>query len=510
MNPNPLTLRTEGLADDTGTANYTVSVDKADPAYVDSDRAVSGKITVTNPLDSGSIEISDINDVVSQGDTDIPVTPTDCTPALPATLGPGESLMCSYSTPLTSSDPGKNTATAVVSESDTIPLANGVGSADFAFSNPTTEVDKSVKVTDSYSGGPQNQSVTLDDVSNGPKTFTYNRTIGPYADCGDQKVDNTATLYGDNNVVLGTASATVTAHVLCNAKVVKTVSGVAPSGSQAFTFQIRQGATTTSNGTTLETKVANAANGGVIKFATGLQPGSTYQLCEIVMPGWSTSLGDFVPGSFKPPDGVAPNPNVDNSILCVNFEPQLSPGTKTFEVDNTPPPGGLALTIGFWKNWTSCSGGNQKPVLDQTLAKAEPTGVVISATSGTYAPFGPTLYLVLHGSTGTPNKAPDCLKAVRLMDKSTIDKGTKKASDPAFNLAAQLMAAELNYTAGAGKTPTATTAINQAVLLLGKYKFDGSEVGGTYTGGTHTPISAADQTTMNNLAKTLDDYNNNR
>ena len=86
VNPNPLTLRTEGLAGDAGTANYTVSVDKADPAYVDSDRAVSGDITVTN-LDSGSIEISDINDVVSQGDTDIPVTPTDCTPALPGHAG---------------------------------------------------------------------------------------------------------------------------------------------------------------------------------------------------------------------------------------------------------------------------------------------------------------------------------------------------------------------------------------------------------------------------------------
>jgi hypothetical protein len=485
----------------TGTANYTVSVDKADPAYVDSDRSVSGKITVTNPLNSGSIEISDINDVVSQGSTDTPVTPTGC--SLPATLGPGDSLECSYSTPLNSSDAGKNTATAVVSASSTIPLANGVGSANFAFGNPTTEVDKSVTVNDSYSGGPQNQSVSLADVSSGPKTFKYSRTIGPYTTCGDKSVDNTATLYGDNNAVLGTASASVKAHVLCAAKVVKTVSGVAPSGSQSFTFQLRQGATTTDNGTTLESKVANAGNGGVINFATGLEPGSTYQLCEIVMPGWSTSLGTFVPGSFMPPDGVAANPNVDNSTLCINFTPKAGDGTATFAVNNTPPPGGRALTIGFWKNWASCanSGGSQKPVLDQTLAKAQPTGIVISATSGMYAPFGGMYYLVLHGSTATPNTAPDCLKAVRLLNKSTTDKGTKMASDPAFNLAAQLMAAELNFTAGAGKTGAATTAINQAVLLLGKYQFNGI---------SHTKISAADTTTMNGLAKTLDDYNNDR
>jgi hypothetical protein len=486
----------------TGTAKYTVSVDKDSPAYVDSDRALSGNITVTNPLDSGSIDVSDIKDVVSQqGESDLSVTPTDCDPALPATLGPGESLTCSYNTPLTSSAAGKNTATAVVSASDTIPLANGVGSADFAFGNPTKEVDKSVTVTDSYSGGPQNQSVTLADVSSGPKTFTYNRTIGPYDTCGDKSVDNTATLKGDNNTVLGTASASVAVHVTCKAKVVKTVSGAVPSGNQSFTFQLRQGATTTSNGTILESKDANFANGGVIDFATALEPGSTYQLCEIIMPGWSTSLGTFVPGSFMPPDGMAANPNVDNSILCINFTPKAGDGTLEFKVNNTPPPGGRALTIGFWKNWASCSGGNQKPTLDQTLAKAEPTGIVISATSGMYAPFGETYYLVLHGSTAKPNASPDCLKAVRLLNKSTTDKGTKMASDPAFNLAAQLLAAELNYTAGAGKTPTATTAINQAVLLLGKYKFDGK---------THTTISAADSTTMNNLAKTLDDYNNDR
>jgi hypothetical protein len=75
------------------------------------------------------------------------------------------------------------------------------------------------------------------------------------------------------------------------------------------------------------------------------------------------------------------------------------------------------------------------------------------------------------------------------------------ASDPAFNLAAQLLAAELNQVAGAYSNPTVINAINQSVLLLGKYQFNGI---------THTTISSADATTMNNLAKILDDYNNNR
>jgi hypothetical protein len=106
---------------------------------------------------------------------------------------------------------------------------------------------------------------------------------------------------------------------------------------------------------------------------------------------------------------------------------------------------------------------------------------------------------VLHGSTTNPNQAPSCQVAVNLLNKSTAATGKKMASDPAFNLAAQLIGAELNYTAGAGKTPAATSAIQQAVLLLGKYAFDGN---------THTAISSADATTMNNLATTLDNYHN--
>jgi hypothetical protein len=213
-----------------------------------------------------------------------------------------------------------------------------------------------------------------------------------------------------------------------------------------------------------------------------------------------------VPDSFIPPDGVAPNPSVDNSILCGNFVAQADVDEtvgNVLTVDNTPPPGGRGLTIGFWKNWASCttSSTTKAPILDQTLALAEPTGIVMSASSGTYPVFGPTFYLVLHGSTDTPNQAPGCLSAVRLLNKSTINTAKKSASDPAFNLAAQLLAAQLNYAAGAGRKPIVTAAIQQAVLLLAKYQFNGQ---------THTKISAADATTMNNLAKLLDDYNNNR
>jgi uncharacterized repeat protein (TIGR01451 family) len=255
-------------------------------------------------------------------------------------------------------------------------------------------------------------------------------------------------------------------------QVIKTVGGRVPSGSESFAFELRQGASPTSAGTILESANATAGNGGVINFTTKLVPATTYALCEIVMPGWMTTLG--------PPFYVVYNPSGDNSTVCTDFSVQPAE-TKRFPIDNKAPPGGLARTIGFWKNWASCAGskGNQKPVLDQTLAAADPAGIVIGT-------------LTLH--------AGDCLKAVRLLDKSTVDAGKKMASDPAFGLAAQLLAASLNIVAGAGSCPAAVSAINDGQTLLAAVHFNGV---------THDKLSAAQATQATGLATTLDRYNNN-
>ncbi|MGH8431285.1 MAG: hypothetical protein ACREUF_12860, partial [Solimonas sp.] len=269
------------------------------------------------------------------------------------------------------------------------------------------------------------------------------------------------------------------------AQVIKTVSGQPPSGGQSFTFQLRQGASVSRTGTTLESRVATATGGGVINFTTLLVPGQDYQLCEISMPGWLTTLSQFVPASFIPPDGVVANPNVDNSIICVGFT--VEPGaTWSITVDNRPPPGGQARTIGFWKNWASCatSGGKQKPVLDQTLA-------LFPIESGQTRPG---VYVgILYVDT--------CVEAVRLLDKSTVNTAKKMSSDPAFNLAAQLMAARLNVRAGAAVCGAAVNAINGGQDLLALLLFDGI---------THKTLTAAQAIDANSYATTLDRYNNNR
>jgi len=192
--------------------------------------------------------------------------------------------------------------------------------------------------------------------------------------------------------------------------------------------------------------------------------------------------------------------------------------TTTFTVGNTPPPGGRALTIGFWKNWASCasSSGKQKPMLDQALAKATqattnpPGGLVYSAQNagGGLPNFAAAYYGVLKGSTATPNAAPDCKAAVNLLNKSTATLAKKMSSDPVFNMTAQLVAAELNYYAGAGmNAPTLSNITKAVVLINGKYQFNGD----TYKDASNQmKLSAADTTLANCLATQLDNYNNDR
>jgi hypothetical protein len=78
------------------------------------------------------------------------------------------------------------------------------------------------------------------------------------------------------------------------------------------------------------------------------------------------------------------------------------------------------------------------------------------------------------------------------------------ASDPAYNLAAQLLAYRLNIQAGAGTCSAAVTAASAAQTLLAKYHFDGTS---SFTSGPKK-MSAADQNLANQLATTLDRYNN--
>jgi hypothetical protein len=260
------------------------------------------------------------------------------------------------------------------------------------------------------------------------------------------------------------------------AKVVKTFNGGAIPVGTSFTFQLRSGASAGAAGTILETLTATTANSGVLNFTTNLVPGSTYQLCEQMQPGWLTTLG--------PPAYSVYNPSGDNSVVCTDFTVTAGQ-TKTFNINNQPPPGGMGLTIGFWKNWSSCnkSNGGQKPVLDQTILKFP-----IASGQSTHGDFIGTLYV------------DTCQEAVSILSKQTLS-GKQMSSDPGYNLAAQLLGADLNVAAGAGQSTCSMQNIASAHDLLSKVGFNGTSA---------TKMTSAQAAKANALATQIDNYNNNR
>jgi hypothetical protein len=136
-------------------------------------------------------------------------------------------------------------------------------------------------------------------------------------------------------------------------------------------------------------------------------------------------------------------------------------------------------------------------VLDQTMAMAESTGIVVSVGAGTYPGFDGHLWLVLHGSAATPNRAPDCAKALSLLNKSNFA-GKKMASEPGVQPRRPAAGRGAELHRWRRQDGGGDHRHQQAVLLLGKYHFDGNG----YTG----KISAVDAATMNQLARILDDY----
>jgi len=262
---------------------------------------------------------------------------------------------------------------------------------------------------------------------------------------------------------------------LATVRLLKTQSGGVLTGAASFTFEIRTGASAAADGALVAggSGTANAANSGAVTFAALLNPSGTYQFCETNLPvAWNTTISTLT-GAFQTPTGAVCVPfGVGTAFL-------LTPGGQlVFTIDNTPPPGGGTRTIGYWKNWSSCDGhGNQAHSLDQNLPQ----------TIGD---------LTLAG--GDPS--PDCLKAIAILDKSDYKSGKKMASDPAYNMAAQLLGAMLNVTAGAGTCANSTLAIASGQALLDQIGFDGT---GTYA----NKMSATQITVANTLAGILDAYN---
>ena len=183
------------------TETYTVTV--TNTGYTDSNWQVSDGIAYTSDT---TFTATNVSAVINPGGI---VAPIDCTFfgnfPLPFT---GKSMACRYG-PVALPDGSPRTTTATINFLDGSSASNS-----FAFDftndllpNQPVEFDKCVDATDSFAG-----LLGTVCVGDSPKTFTYTRVIGPYRECGDFQVENTAWLDIDP---LHPASATVNVHVPC-------------------------------------------------------------------------------------------------------------------------------------------------------------------------------------------------------------------------------------------------------------------------------------------------------
>jgi hypothetical protein len=311
-------------------------------------------------------------------------------------------------------------------------------------------------------------------------------------------------------------------------QVTKTVLGGAIPAGVSFTFNLRSGAVpdpagpNAGFGTLIAHGSVNTAdnvigpNDWTVDAAASypLKPG-TYQICEVIQNGFTPDFvlnGTYGIGAgqwFSP--GIAAGPGYspgENTEACFSITVASGDGSTThtvsYTVDNTPP--GMSRTIGYWKNWTSCDGGNQAPVLDNMINNQATDNWTPVSLPGepTEAPDGyRDIRLgdrVIQGSTA-------CKVAVDILDKrltandNLVKDGKKAADSPAWNAGSQLLAYELNQLLNPGSSCTAAnTAAIYARRILNQIGF---------TGKTNPTMTSAQKTALTYYAGILDNYNNN-
>jgi hypothetical protein len=194
---------------------YEVTVDAT---YTESGWGVSGNIHVHNPAPIAAT-LNSVSDAISG----VGAATVDCGVTFPYSLAAGATLDCTYSADLPDTTNRTNTATATLQNHsyDKDGNATDTGTTDFtgtasvSFASATmTEIDKTITVTDTYAGTLGTATYGVDTL---PKTFTYNRTFGPFTadECGDHDFPNTATFTTNDTKTTGFSDWDVVVTVPC-------------------------------------------------------------------------------------------------------------------------------------------------------------------------------------------------------------------------------------------------------------------------------------------------------
>ena len=191
------------------TADVTYTVVATPTGSVDSDWGVTGHVSMLEEIFPQPDPAPVVNTVNVTIQPDAAVAPVTCVPSpFPVDLDTN-SLECDYSSPLPDASGPRDAHMRATQVNGNV---RNVHTA-FDFSNATVNlVDESVTVTDSMGG-----TLGTVNAADGPKTFTYTKTIGPYtaAECGSKTVNNTATYTTVDSATAGSASAAVAVTVTC-------------------------------------------------------------------------------------------------------------------------------------------------------------------------------------------------------------------------------------------------------------------------------------------------------
>ena len=191
------------------TANVTYTVVATPTGSVDSDWSVSGHVSMQEELFPQPDPAPIVATVAVTIRPDGTVSEVACVPSpFPVDLDTN-SLECDYSAALPDASGPRD---AHMRSTQVNGNVRNVHTA-FDFSTAIVDlVDESITVTDTMGGvlGTVN-------AADGPKTFTYTKTVGPYtaAQCGSKKIDNTATYKTVDSGATGSASTSVNVTVTC-------------------------------------------------------------------------------------------------------------------------------------------------------------------------------------------------------------------------------------------------------------------------------------------------------
>ncbi|TMG48148.1 MAG: hypothetical protein E6H91_06970 [Chloroflexi bacterium] len=187
-----------------GSATFTYTIVASETGFTDSAWVAAGKITVNNPNDWEAIT-ANVTDAVGNGGTCLVTSGTSL--SIPASGSKQLDYACAYATkpsPIT----GTNTATASWDKTTFLtPNGSASGTAGVDFTTPTTLVNSTITVTDTFAGLLGTVTAT-NTTPFATRTFTYTRTVpAPAHDC--VSVPNTASFTASDGPATGSASQTV-------------------------------------------------------------------------------------------------------------------------------------------------------------------------------------------------------------------------------------------------------------------------------------------------------------